>query len=54
MLFGTLPVLYFGGLFRKQLTQHEIMDLRIFMLWIKIHKCGTFSIGSNSAMRNGP
>ena len=31
-----------------------IMNLRIFMLCVKIRKCETFSIRSNSAMRNGP
>ena len=35
-------------------TQHEIMNLRMFMLCIKIGKYETFSIRSNSAMHNGP
>ena len=35
-------------------TQHEIMNLRIFMLCVKIRKCEIFSIRSNSAMRKGP
>ena len=39
---------------RLQLTQHEIMNLRLFMLCVKIRKYETFSIRSNSAMRNGP
>ena len=34
--------------------QHEIMNLRLFMLCVKIRKYETFSIRSNSAMRNGP
>ena len=38
----------------QKLSQHEIMNLRIFMLCVKIGKCETFSIRSNSAMRNGP
>ena len=37
-----------------QYTQHEIMNLRLFMLCVKIRKYETFSIRSNSAMRNGP
>ena len=35
-------------------AQHEIMNLRLFMLCVKIRKYETFSIRSNSAMRNGP
>ena len=35
-------------------SQHEIMNLRLFMLCVKIRKYETFSIRSNSAMRNGP
>ena len=30
------------------------MNLRIFMLCVKIRKCEIFSIRSNSAMRKGP
>ena len=36
------------------LSQHEIMNLRLFILCVKIRKYETFSIRSNSAMRNGP
>ena len=39
--------LAFGAL----VTQHEIMNLRLFMLCVKIRKYETFSIRSNSAMR---
>ena len=40
---------------RKQsYSQHEIMNLRLFMFCVKIRKYETFSIRSNSAMRNGP
>ena len=38
----------------QELTQHEIMNLRLFMLCVKIRKYETFSIRTNSAMRNGP
>ena len=36
------------------LPQHEIRNLRLFMLCVKIRKYETFSIRSNSAMSNGP
>ena len=36
------------------IPQHEIMNLRMFMLCVKIGKYETFSICSNSAMCNGP
>ena len=38
----------------REKTQHEIMNLRLFMLCVKIRKYETFSIRTNSAMRNGP
>ena len=38
----------------QRVSQHEIMNLRLFMLCVKIRKYETFSIRSNSAMRNGP
>ena len=35
-------------------SQHEIMNLRIFILRVKICKCETFSIRPNPAMCKGP
>ena len=44
----------FSWLKLKQRSQHEIMNLSIFMLCVKICKCEIFSIRSNSAMHNFP
>ena len=40
--------------FSNNLPQHEILNLHNFISSVKIRKCQTFSIRTNSAMRKGP
>ena len=51
---GALQPLVNNAVANSSQTQHEIMNLRIFILCVKIRKCETFSIRTNLAMHKGP
>ena len=40
--------------YKESLSQHEILNLHIFISSVKIRKCETFSLRTNLAIHKGP